>query len=111
MIPLLELSILLLSFGETQAVDEVLDELRPEYTFLNGDEWALNGTKQFITSAEYAGIFVVWAVTDKSLDCGKGISCFLVEKGVLGLSISKAEEKMRQNASASYYCSGAAEGN
>ncbi len=67
---------------------------------LDGDEWVLNGTKQFITSAEYAGIFVVWAVTDKSLGRGKGISCFLVEKGVVGLSISKAEEKMGQNASA-----------
>lgn len=66
---------------------------------LDGDEWVLNGNKQFITSAEYAGIFIVWAVTDKTLARGKGISCFLVEKGVPGLSISKAEEKMGQHAS------------
>ena len=66
---------------------------------LEGDEWVLNGNKQFITSAEYAGIFIVWAVTDKTLARGKGISCFLVEKGVPGLSISKAEEKMGQHAS------------
>jgi len=70
---------------------------------LDGDEWVLNGNKQFITSAEYAGIFIVWAVTDKSQARGKGISCFLVEKGssvqLPGLSISKAEEKMGQHAS------------
>jgi len=70
---------------------------------LEGDEWVLNGNKQFITSAEYAGVFIVWAVTDKSLGRGKGISCFLVEKDsagqLQGLSISKAEEKMGQHAS------------
>jgi alkylation response protein AidB-like acyl-CoA dehydrogenase len=71
---------------------------------LEGEEWVLNGSKQFITSAEYAGLFIVWAVTDKSLSRGKGISCFLVEKDSVGflpgLTISKAEEKMGQNASA-----------
>lgn len=67
---------------------------------LDGEEWVLNGAKQFITSAEYAGVFVVWAVTDKTLPRGKGISCFLVENGTPGLSISKAEKKMGQHASA-----------
>lgn len=71
---------------------------------LDGDEWVLNGSKQFITSAEYAGVFIVWARTgtsgDKSLSRGKGISCFLVERDAPGLSVSKAEEKMGQNASA-----------
>ncbi len=66
---------------------------------LEGDEWVLNGAKQFITSAEYAGVFVVWAVTDKSLPKGKGISCFLVENNIPGLSVSKAEKKMGQSAS------------
>jgi alkylation response protein AidB-like acyl-CoA dehydrogenase len=70
---------------------------------LDGDEWVLNGTKQYITSAEYAGVFIVWAVTDKSLPRGKGISCFLVEKNsqgfLSGMSVSKAEEKMGQHAS------------
>ncbi|MFT5611818.1 MAG: alkylation response protein AidB-like acyl-CoA dehydrogenase, partial [Polaribacter sp.] len=31
---------------------------------LEGDEWVINGAKQYITSAEYAGVFVLWAVTD-----------------------------------------------
>ena len=67
---------------------------------LDGDTWVLNGAKQFISSAEYAGLFVVWAVTDSSLPRGKGISCFLVENGLPGLSLSKAEKKMGQHASA-----------
>lgn len=65
----------------------------------DGDEWVLNGTKQYITSGEYAGVFVVWAVTDKAAAKGKGISCFLVEGNAPGLVISKAEKKMGQHAS------------
>jgi alkylation response protein AidB-like acyl-CoA dehydrogenase len=66
----------------------------------DGDDWLLNGAKIFITSAPYAGVFVVWAVTDKAAPKGKGISCFLVEAGTPGLTIGKAEEKMGQHASA-----------
>lgn len=66
----------------------------------DGDDWVLNGSKMFITSAPYAGVFVVWAVTDKSLPKGKGISCFLVEQGTPGLVIGKREEKMGQHAAA-----------
>ncbi len=71
----------------TQAVDD-------------GDSWVLNGAKIFITSAPYAGVFVVWAVTDKEAPKGKGISCFLVEAGTKGLIIGKEEKKMGQHASA-----------
>ncbi len=66
----------------------------------DGDNWVLNGTKMWITSAEYAGIFVVWAVTDTTARKGKGISCFLVEADTPGIIIGKAEEKMGQQASA-----------
>jgi alkylation response protein AidB-like acyl-CoA dehydrogenase len=65
-----------------------------------GDGWILNGSKIFITSAPYAGVFVVWAVTDRSAAKGKGISCFLVEAGTPGCHIGRAEEKMGQTASA-----------
>ena len=71
----------------TQAVDD-------------GDSWVLNGSKIFITSASYAGVFVVWAVTDRGAPKGKGISCFLVEAGTPGLVIGKEEHKMGQHASA-----------
>jgi len=66
----------------------------------DGDGWLLNGSKIFITSAPYAGVFVVWAVTDKDAPKGKGISCFLVEQGTPGLVIGKQEEKTGQHASA-----------
>ncbi len=66
----------------------------------DGQSWVLNGSKIFITSAPYAGVFVVWAVTDKTASRGKGISCFLVEADTPGLTIGKPEEKLGQHASA-----------
>ncbi len=66
----------------------------------DGDDWILNGSKIFITSAPYAGVFVVWAVTDRNAAKGKGISCFLVEAGTPGCIVGRAEEKMGQHASA-----------
>ena len=66
---------------------------------LDGNDYILNGNKLFITSAEYAGVFVVWAVTDKAAKKGKGISCFLVENGLKGFTIGRAEHKMGQHAS------------
>ena len=65
----------------------------------DGDQWVLNGSKIFISSAPYAGVFVVWAVTDKEAPKGKGISCFLVEAGAPGFIVGKAEAKMGQHAS------------
>lgn len=64
------------------------------------DGWVLNGSKMWITSAEYAGVFVVWAVTDPARPKGKGISCFLVEAATPGITIGKAEQKMGQHGSA-----------
>ncbi len=66
----------------------------------DGGDWIINGAKQWISSAEYAGVFVVWAVTDKDAPKGKGISCFLVDADNPGVKISKAEDKMGQKASA-----------
>jgi alkylation response protein AidB-like acyl-CoA dehydrogenase len=60
-----------------------------------GDEWILDGTKQWITSGAYAGVFVVWARTaDRETHPGsRGISCFLVEGGTPGLKVGRAEDK------------------
>jgi butyryl-CoA dehydrogenase len=64
----------------------------------DGDHWALNGIKQFITSGKYAQLALVFAVTDK--DAGKkGISCFLVPTDTPGYSVTRLEEKMGQHAS------------
>jgi alkylation response protein AidB-like acyl-CoA dehydrogenase len=66
---------------------------------LDGNEYVLNGSKLYITSASFADIFVVWAVTDPTARKGKGISCFLVEANTPGITVSKPEEKMGQKAS------------
>lgn len=63
-----------------------------------GNEWVLNGTKQFITNGRRAGTYVVTAVTDP--DKGKdGISAFAVERGTPGLSVGKPEEKLGMRSS------------
>ncbi|MCV6589904.1 MAG: acyl-CoA dehydrogenase family protein [Marinobacterium sp.] len=62
--------------------------------------WLLNGTKQWITSAEFAGVFVVWAVTDPDAAKGKGITCFLVPADAAGITVGPAEHKMGQCGSA-----------
>ena len=58
-----------------------------------GDHWVLNGSKIFITNASNAHVFIVMAMTDKSQGT-KGISAFIVEKGMPGFSIGKKELKM-----------------
>ncbi|OMH35328.1 acyl-CoA dehydrogenase family protein [Motiliproteus sp. MSK22-1] len=65
-----------------------------------GGEWVIDGVKQWITSAEFAGVFVVWAVTDKDAPKGKGITCFLVNADNPGVKVNKAEKKMGQHGSA-----------
>lgn len=60
---------------------------------LDGDEWVLNGSKIFITNGSYANVFIIIAMTDKSLGT-KGISAFIVEKDTPGFSIGKKEKKM-----------------
>lgn len=65
----------------------------------NKQSYILNGTKAFVTSAAYADIVVVWAVTDKKAPKGKGISAFIVEQGTPGLVIGKAERKLGHRAS------------
>lgn len=58
-----------------------------------GDHYLLNGNKIFITNAGYADVYIIFAMTDKSLGL-KGISAFIVEKGFEGFTIGKKEEKM-----------------
>ena len=65
----------------------------------DGDDFVLNGSKIFITSAEYAGVFVIWTVTDPGAGRGRGISAFLLEPGTPGFTIGKDENKMGQRGS------------
>jgi alkylation response protein AidB-like acyl-CoA dehydrogenase len=66
----------------------------------DGGAFVLDGEKVFITSAEYAGLFVVWAVSDPAAPKGKGITCFLVEATTPGIVIGKGESKTGQVGSA-----------
>jgi butyryl-CoA dehydrogenase len=60
---------------------------------LDGDEYVLNGRKCFITNANHAGVFIVTAVTDKSLGA-KGISAFVVPRDTPGFSLEPGEVKL-----------------
>ncbi|MEM1450057.1 MAG: acyl-CoA dehydrogenase family protein [Planctomycetota bacterium] len=60
---------------------------------LQGDEYVLNGRKCFITNANHAGVFIVTAVTDKSLG-SKGISAFVVPRDIDGFTIEPGEVKL-----------------
>lgn len=64
-----------------------------------GDHYVLNGTKQWITNGGEAGIYTVFAMTDKTKGA-RGASCFIVEKGTPGFSFGKKENKMGIRASA-----------
>jgi butyryl-CoA dehydrogenase len=60
---------------------------------LEGDLYVVNGSKCFITNASVGGTFVFTAMTDKTKGY-KGISSFILEKGMKGFSIGKKENKM-----------------
>ncbi len=63
-----------------------------------GDHWLLNGSKVFISGGGIADVYVIMAMTDKSIGT-KGISAFIVEKGMPGFSRGKKENKMGIRAS------------
>ncbi len=60
---------------------------------LDGDHYVLNGNKIFITNAEYADVYIVFAMTDKSKGT-KGITAFIVESDRPGFRVGKKEMKM-----------------
>jgi acyl-CoA dehydrogenase len=61
---------------------------------LEGDQWILNGTKQFITNGDCANIFTTIAVTDEEKRTRGGFTAFIIEKGFPGFSIGPADHKM-----------------
>jgi acyl-CoA dehydrogenase len=60
----------------------------------DGDRWIITGSKIYITNGPIADIFSVMAVTDPTLGPRGGVTAFIVEKGMSGLSVSKEEHKM-----------------
>lgn len=65
---------------------------------LDGDEWVLNGTKQWITNGGEAQIYTIITITDRSKGA-RGASIFVVEEGDPGFSCGPKEKKMGIRAS------------
>lgn len=64
----------------------------------DGEDWVLNGRKLWITNAYEAGFFLVFANANPEAGY-KGITCFVVERGMAGFSIGKKEDKLGIRAS------------
>ncbi len=64
----------------------------------DGDHFVINGTKHFITGAGQAHVYLLFAMTDPPKGT-RGISVFIVEKGMPGLSFGSPEDKMGIRAS------------
>ena len=64
----------------------------------DGNNWILNGSKQFTTHGTVGETYVVMAITNKE-NAKKGISALILEKGMEGLIIGKKENKLGMRAS------------
>ncbi|MBW8845148.1 MAG: acyl-CoA dehydrogenase family protein [Burkholderiales bacterium] len=64
----------------------------------DGDDYVINGVKQFITSGKHGDVAIVMAVTDKAAG-KKGISAFVVPTDTPGYQVARIEEKMGQHSS------------
>jgi butyryl-CoA dehydrogenase len=64
----------------------------------DGDDYVLNGVKQFITSGKNGDVAIVMAVTDKAAG-KKGISAFIVPTNSPGYTVARIEDKLGQHAS------------
>jgi alkylation response protein AidB-like acyl-CoA dehydrogenase len=60
----------------------------------DGDEWVINGTKNWITNLGVADFYVVFAVTDSQAGHSRGITAFVVEADRPGFSVGKLEHKL-----------------
>jgi alkylation response protein AidB-like acyl-CoA dehydrogenase len=65
---------------------------------LQDGRWVLNGSKQFVTNGQRAGIAIVFAVTDPELG-KRGISAFIVPTSTPGFNVGRPEHKMGIRAS------------
>ncbi|MBI3945973.1 MAG: acyl-CoA dehydrogenase family protein [Armatimonadetes bacterium] len=66
---------------------------------LDGDEWVINGTKQWITNGGEAEIYTIFCVTDPTKG-PRGVSTIVVEKDAPGFTFGKKEDKLGIRASA-----------
>ena len=59
----------------------------------DGDHYVINGSKRFITNANVAGVYIVFAKTDPAAG-HRGISAFIVDADTPGFEVARVEEKM-----------------
>lgn len=62
----------------------------------DGDEYVITGAKRFITNAPEAGLFTVFARTDKESRDARGVTAFLVEADLKGIGLGRNDHKMGQ---------------
>ena len=60
----------------------------------DGDEWVIDGTKNWITNLGIADFYVVFAVTNREAGHSRGITAFVVEADRPGFSVGKLEHKL-----------------
>ncbi|CAN5204702.1 acyl-CoA dehydrogenase family protein [soil metagenome] len=63
-----------------------------------GDKYVINGSKCFITNGSHANYYTVYAKTDKEAG-HRGISAFVVDRDLDGVTVDKKEDKLGQRAS------------
>jgi len=65
----------------------------------DGDDWIIDGTKNFCTNGSVSDVTVVFARTDPDSKGTRGVSTFVVERGTAGFSVGKKENKLGMRAS------------
>lgn len=68
----------------------------------DGDHFVLNGSKQWITNAQSAGLFLLFARTNQAEPGAKGVTAFLIEAGTPGLTLGRKTHKMGMRTSETY---------
>jgi len=58
-----------------------------------GDRYVVNGSKMWVTNGSHAGVITVFVTTDRSKRA-RGVTALLVEPGMKGFSVGKAEKKL-----------------
>ncbi len=81
------------AFGLTEPMAGTDSAAQQTKAIDKGDYYEITGSKIFITNAEEADVYVIFAMTDPELGT-RGISAFIMEKGMEGFSFGPAEKKM-----------------
>lgn len=83
----------LMSFGLTEPSSGSDAAASKTTAVLEGDEWVINGSKCWITNVGVAEIYIITAKTDPDKGA-RGITAFIVEKGMPGFELGKMEKKL-----------------